>query len=97
MQPYVADKKTLIYIANKIDAAMTNEEKQKLYQAIRYQKNSSPAEYPPSFVAVKTSFTLGSLQIVVYDEDLAEREVAKFVISGVECTLEQRPTAMASK
>jgi hypothetical protein len=76
---------------------MTKEEKEKLYQAIRYQKNSSPDQYPHFFVAVKTSFTLGYLQILVYDEDLAEQEVAKFVISGVECTLEQRPTAMASK
>jgi vacuolar protein sorting-associated protein 13A/C len=76
---------------------MTKEEKQKLYQAIGYQENTSPAQYPHFFVAVKTSFALGALQIVVYDEGLAEREVVKLVISGVKCTLEQRPSAMATK
>jgi len=76
---------------------MTKEEKQKLYQAIGYQENAAPAQYPHFFVAVKTSFTLGSLQVVVNDESMPEHEVVKLVISGVHCTLEQRPSAMATK
>lgn len=83
--------------ANKIDAAMTKEEKQKLYEAIGYQENAAPVQYPQFFVAIKTSFNLGSLQIVVYDEDIVEKDIAKFVISGVQCTYEERPSAKAIK
>jgi vacuolar protein sorting-associated protein 13A/C len=73
------------------------EEKQKLYQAIGYQENSAPAQYPHYFVAVKTTFFLGSLQVVVNDEDIQEPEVLKLVISKVHCSLEQRPSASATK
>ncbi|XP_065344717.1 intermembrane lipid transfer protein Vps13 isoform X2 [Cloeon dipterum] len=92
-----ADKNSASDIANKIDAAMTLDEKQKLYQAIGYQENAAPAQYPHFFVAVKTSFTLGSLQVVVNDEDIPDGEVVKLVISGVKCNLEQRPSAQATK
>ncbi|XP_059483152.1 intermembrane lipid transfer protein Vps13 isoform X2 [Neocloeon triangulifer] len=92
-----ADKNSGSDIATKIDAAMTKEEKQKLYQAIGYQENAAPTQYPHFYVAVKTSFTLGSLQVTVNDEDMTDSEVVKLVISGVKCNLEQRPSALATK
>jgi vacuolar protein sorting-associated protein 13A/C len=84
-------------IANKFEAAMTPAEKAKLYQAIGYQENAAPAQYPPSFVAVQASFSLGSLQLVVRDEHLTESCVLKLVVAGVTCGIEQRPSALANK
>ncbi|KAF4519296.1 hypothetical protein B566_EDAN005234 [Ephemera danica] len=84
-------------LANKFEAAMTAEEKAKLYQAIGYQENAAPAQFPPEFVAVVASFSLGKLLVNVQDEELPGRSVLKLELSNVTSKIQQRPSALANR
>lgn len=85
----------------KFEAAMTPEEKAKLYQAIDYQENSAPAIYPEGYVATNCVFILRSLEIEVRDDSLSsfqQRNVVLFTkLLGVNFKLQQRPAAKAVK
>lgn len=74
---------------------MTPEEKSKLYQAIDYQENSAPAEYPESFVANNCAFVLRCLEIEILDDTLAIPRILSTELKNVKCRLLQRPAANA--
>lgn len=52
-----------MFLVKQFEEAMTPAEKAKLYQAIGYQANSAPAQYPVEFVAVDLNFYLNSLEV----------------------------------
>ncbi|XP_017837309.1 vacuolar protein sorting-associated protein 13 isoform X2 [Drosophila busckii] len=54
--------------ARKFEAAMTAEEKAKLYNAIGYQENAHPQDVPESYEAIKLHFKLIALDIGLYQE-----------------------------
>lgn len=85
----------------KFEAAMTNEEKAKLYDAIGYQENFTPTEDPEHFIGTDITFELDALEVIVRDEisksDLGElfEEILFLQLKGVVCNLQQRSAASA--
>lgn len=53
-----------------LGAAMTSDEKQKLFNAIGYQEQATPLELPKEFVAVSLFFELNLLEVVIRNEYL---------------------------
>ncbi|XP_067143145.1 intermembrane lipid transfer protein Vps13 isoform X2 [Centruroides vittatus] len=82
-------------ITQQFEEAMTNEEKAKLYEAIGYQENAVPAEYPKEFVENKITFLLCNLVIVI--DDMSKKQVMKLQLQKVSTEIEQRPSAEAIK
>lgn len=82
-------------ILRQFEAAMTPEEKSKLYQAIDYQENSAPAEYPESFVSTNCAFVLRCLEIEILDDTLPTPRILSTELKNVKCRLLQRPAANA--
>ncbi|XP_030555732.1 vacuolar protein sorting-associated protein 13 [Drosophila novamexicana] len=59
---------TGVNIVRKFEAAMTPEEKAKMYKAIGYEENAKPGDVPESYVAMKMNFKLIALEIGLYQE-----------------------------
>lgn len=92
-------------------AAMTSDEKAKLFKAIGYQENATPLELPKEFIAISFFFELNLLEIVVRNEylDLSEAggskndsltlddpsRVVLLQLHKVRMHVEQRPSASA--
>uniref|UniRef100_A0A913HS02 Vacuolar protein sorting-associated protein 13A n=1 Tax=Strongyloides stercoralis TaxID=6248 RepID=A0A913HS02_STRER len=75
-------------IAKQFEQAMTPEEKAKLFEAIDYQENTPPTNYPKHYVENIIKFNLKQLKVMV--EDALE---LKF--SDLNIDLKQRPSARA--
>ncbi|BES95651.1 Vacuolar protein [Nesidiocoris tenuis] len=83
-------------LVNKLENAMTADEKAKLYKAIGYKEGDVPLEYPKSFVEFCFVFTLDSLSVNVMDDSVqtALRKVLLLQLSGVRMNIDVRPTSM---
>lgn len=79
------------------EAAMTPEEKERLYRAIDYQENSGPAEYPQAFIDTTATFILRKLEIELRDDEASISRVLFTELNGVKCKLDRRPAASAIK
>ncbi|CAI4228502.1 unnamed protein product [Auanema sp. JU1783] len=75
-------------IVSKFQEAMTEEEKSKLFEAIDYQENIPPTNYPKEFVENKFDFNLGQVAIAV------EGAVALQLLH-IKAAVQQRPSAKA--
>ncbi|PAV62062.1 hypothetical protein WR25_11522 isoform B [Diploscapter pachys] len=75
-------------IASKFQEAMTPEEKAKLFEAIDYQENMPPTDYPKNFVENKVQFKLGET-VVAVDGAVS----LKFL--QIETAVQMRPSAGA--
>ncbi|XP_017049520.1 vacuolar protein sorting-associated protein 13 [Drosophila ficusphila] len=58
-------------LVEKFEAAMTGEEKEKMYKAIGYQENAKPTDLPSSYEAIKMNFKLIALEVGLYKDDQA--------------------------
>ncbi|VDP14307.1 unnamed protein product [Heligmosomoides polygyrus] len=81
-------KKTAKDFASQFHEAMTPEEKEKLFEAIDYQENIPPTNYPKEFVENKIDFRLREVAIVV------DGAVALSLLE-LRAHLDQRPSANA--
>ncbi|KAL5288954.1 hypothetical protein ACFFRR_009268 [Megaselia abdita] len=78
--------------------AMTPAEKEKLYQAIGYHDVQTDLTVPEGYEATKLKFSLGSLEIGIYDDTTpAMRTIMKMSLLQVSANLAQRPAANAIK
>ncbi|KAH8275295.1 hypothetical protein KR026_004712 [Drosophila bipectinata] len=53
----------------KFEAAMTSEEKEKMYNAIGYQENAKPTDLPVEYVAILMNFKLVALEVGLYKDE----------------------------
>lgn len=87
--------------AKQVKAAMTPDEKEKLYKAIGYQENDVPAELPESYVATQLAFVLKALEIVIKNDELSDvdniNRIVFLQLENVTCNVEQRPGGNALK
>ncbi|RCN41930.1 hypothetical protein ANCCAN_12090 [Ancylostoma caninum] len=74
--------------AEQFNEAMTPEEKAKLFEAIDYQENIPPTNYPKEFVENKFDFRLGQVAVIV------DGAVSLFLLD-LRAAVEQRPSASA--
>ncbi|KAK6731863.1 hypothetical protein RB195_007989 [Necator americanus] len=74
--------------ADQFNEAMTPEEKAKLFEAIDYQENIPPTNYPKEFVENKFDFRLGQVAVIV------DGAVSLFLLD-LRAYVEQRPSANA--
>lgn len=86
-----------ILTVKQFEAAMTPDEKQRLYRAIDYQENTAPAEYPQAYVDTTATFILRKLEIELRDDESTKPRVLFAELSGVKCRLDTRPAASAIK
>ncbi|KAH8237095.1 hypothetical protein KR038_004232 [Drosophila bunnanda] len=92
-------------LVEKFEAAMTSEEKAKMYNAIGYHENVKPTDLPESYEAIKMNFKLIALEVGLYKEENRENENFKdyqelpslvlLKFSMVTASLSQRPAAEA--
>ncbi|CAI2320935.1 unnamed protein product [Caenorhabditis sp. 36 PRJEB53466] len=75
-------------IGSQFQAAMTPEEKAKLFEAIDYQENIPPTNYPKEFVENRFEFKLGQVAIVVDG-------AVSMQLLQLKANVEQRPSAGA--
>ncbi|EFP12519.1 hypothetical protein CRE_29770 [Caenorhabditis remanei] len=75
-------------IGSQFQEAMTPEEKAKLFEAIDYQENIPPTNYPKEFVENRFEFKLGQVAIVV--DGAVSMQLLK-----LKASVEQRPSAGA--
>ncbi|GMS99028.1 hypothetical protein PENTCL1PPCAC_21203, partial [Pristionchus entomophagus] len=75
-------------IATKFQAAMTPEEKAKLFEAIDYEENMPPTNYPMEFVENRIDFKLGEVNIIL-------EGAIQLGFDGLHAALKQRPAAGA--
>ena len=80
-------------IMRKFEEAMTPQEKEKLYRAIDYQENSTPAHYPETYEMIDTRFYLHGLQITIFDNDKETPEVLDLQFNGVKAAFKSRPAS----
>ncbi|XP_076066395.1 vacuolar protein sorting 13C isoform X3 [Oratosquilla oratoria] len=84
-------------LAKKLENAMTDEEKEKMFEAIGYSEGDLTPEYPKEFVAFQFEFILEQLSLIVHDEEVDNAEVTKASLVGVKMSAYQRPAADAFK
>lgn len=87
-------------IRKKFQAAMTLEEKEKLFKAIGYQENAVPTELPEKFVATKLQFELNCLEISIksnIENENSTENVMLLQLNKVKCSVSQRPSAQSIK
>lgn len=87
-------------IKKKFQAAMTTEEKDKLFKAIGYQENSVATELPEHFVALQMHFELNCLEISIKSNIESERSIENVMLlqlNQVKCSVAQRPSAQSIK
>ncbi|KAK7070439.1 hypothetical protein SK128_013369 [Halocaridina rubra] len=82
-------------IVKKIEAKMTDEEKQSLYDAIGYQESRVVTEYPKEYVDIRLEFLLKELDFVITDEEVLGAAVTKARLSHVTTKLQRRSGADA--
>lgn len=83
-------------VVKSLQAEMTPAEKAKLYSAIGYEENATPAIYPKTFVENRFEFFLKRLVILLHDTNNKKQPIILLSsLSGVETTVEQRPIAQA--
>ncbi|XP_016940577.3 intermembrane lipid transfer protein Vps13 [Drosophila suzukii] len=56
-------------LVEKFEAAMTGEEKEKMYRAIGYQENAKPTDLPENYQAIKMNFKLIALEVGLYKDE----------------------------
>ncbi|GBM38371.1 Vacuolar protein sorting-associated protein 13 [Araneus ventricosus] len=95
LQENTDDESTGKKIAKQIEEAMTQEEKQKLYEAIGYQEQPVVTEYPKEFVENKLLFLLHNLTVTLSDDTKSEPQVLKVNLKEVSASVDQRPAAQA--
>ncbi|XGW23678.1 hypothetical protein V3C99_005698 [Haemonchus contortus] len=83
-----AHKKTPKDFAAQFNEAMTPAEKEKLFEAIDYQENMPPTNYPKEFVENKVDFRLKQVAIIVDG-------AVSLSLLDLKAHLEQRPSASA--
>ncbi|XP_058466266.1 intermembrane lipid transfer protein Vps13 isoform X2 [Malaya genurostris] len=96
-------------IKKQFEAAMTPEEKAKLFNAIGYHEQDSPTELPEYYVAQVLQFELKSLEVSIKSEITvdSQEKLLKFArplerimlleLNNVICSVQQRPSAAAMK
>lgn len=85
-------------IKKKFQAAMTTEEKDKLFKAIGYQENAAPIELPETFVSMRMHFELKCLEVSIRsDIDNSIENVMLLQLNQVKCSVSQRPSAQSIK
>ncbi|KAF5306759.1 hypothetical protein FQA39_LY01517 [Lamprigera yunnana] len=84
-------------IVKQFEEAMTPEEKERLHQAIGYQENSAPLEYPEAYVDTTGTFILRALEIQVQNDNLEVPLILRAELAGVKCRLDTRVAASALK
>lgn len=87
-------------IKKKFQAAMTTEEKEKLFKAIGYQENSVATELPEHFVALQMHFELNCLEVSIKSNIESERSIENVMLlqlNQVKCSIAQRPSAQSIK
>ncbi|XP_034479091.1 vacuolar protein sorting-associated protein 13 isoform X2 [Drosophila innubila] len=65
-------------IASKFEAAMTAEEKAKMFKAIGYEENVKPHDVPIEYVAMHMSFKLIALDVGLYQETNADKQDSNY-------------------
>uniref|UniRef100_A0A6B2EM79 Putative vacuolar protein n=1 Tax=Phlebotomus kandelakii TaxID=1109342 RepID=A0A6B2EM79_9DIPT len=83
-------------ILTQFNAAMTSEEKAKLYNAIGYSENALPTELPEEFVAMRLHFEMNVLEVAIMNDQSSNR-VLLLQLREVNCKIDQRPAASAIK
>ncbi|KAF6206535.1 hypothetical protein GE061_017769 [Apolygus lucorum] len=85
-----------VKLVNKLENAMSSDEKAKLFKAIGYKEGDVPTDYPKTFVEFAFAFTLESLSINVLDDSIPQslRRVLLLQLSGVRMDIDIRPTSM---
>ncbi|EDW46782.1 GM20964 [Drosophila sechellia] len=63
------DQTTSQKLVEKFEAAMTSEEKEKMYRAIGYQENAKPTDLPESYEAIRMNFKLIALEVGLYKDE----------------------------
>ncbi|KAF5289221.1 hypothetical protein FQR65_LT00109 [Abscondita terminalis] len=84
-------------IVKQFEEAMTADEKGRLYQAIGYQENCAPLEYPEAYVDTSGTFVLRKLEIQIQDDAASVPVVLRAELAGVKCRLDTRVAASALK
>ncbi|XP_055620155.1 intermembrane lipid transfer protein Vps13 isoform X3 [Toxorhynchites rutilus septentrionalis] len=96
-------------IKKQFEAAMTSDEKAKLFRAIGYQESDTPTELPEYYVAQVLQFELNSLEVsiksevsigsqeVICSSGLPLERVMLLELKNVKCGVQQRPSAGAMK
>lgn len=74
---------------------MTEEEKQKLHDAIGYSESGPPPSYPEEFIDILLKFLLKHLTITVTDEDTGGACVLQVKLDHVTSVLQNRSGASA--
>ncbi|KAH8253644.1 hypothetical protein KR032_006328 [Drosophila birchii] len=64
-------------LVEKFEAAMTGEEKDKMYRAIGYQENMKPTDLPEEYEAIKMNFKLIALEVGLYKQEMKGNEMFK--------------------
>ena len=77
----------------KLEAALTHDEKSKLYEVIDYQENAHHGIYPKDFEAKNLAFNLKCLTLRIRDDDLNNADVIKLELREVAARMIQRPSA----
>ncbi|KRT85331.1 hypothetical protein AMK59_1583, partial [Oryctes borbonicus] len=77
-------------IVSQFQAAMTSDEKQRLYKAIDYHENAVPVVYPKSFVENSCMFVLDLLEITLTDNDI---RILTTNFESVKLKVETRPAS----
>ncbi|XP_055701182.1 intermembrane lipid transfer protein Vps13 isoform X2 [Phlebotomus papatasi] len=89
-------------ILTQFNEAMTNEEKNKLYNAIGYSENSIPTELPEDYVAMRFHFQLNVLEVAIMNDQCVKNDtqndrILLLQLREVHCDIDQRPAAAAIK
>nr|XP_050858456.1 intermembrane lipid transfer protein Vps13 isoform X2 [Vespula vulgaris] len=82
-------------IMRKFEEAMTPQEKEKLYRAIDYQENITPAHYPETYEMIDTNFFLHGLQLLLLDTDKEYPSILDLQLNSVQAGFKSRPSANA--
>ncbi|KAK8381851.1 hypothetical protein O3P69_015099 [Scylla paramamosain] len=82
-------------LAMKLKSAMSDEEKQKLHEAIGYSESGPPPSYPEKFVDILLKFLLKHLTVTITDEDTGGACVMQLKLDEVISVVENRSGANA--
>ena len=85
------------FTVDRFEAAITGEEKQKMFEAIGYSEGDLPLESPEEFVNVRLQFHLNKLEVKLIDEKLDHNVISVAALHSVKSTMEKRSSASAIK
>lgn len=71
------------------EAAMSPDEKSKLYQAIGYTEETVSVEFPKDYTGLVLAFNLQGIEVRFLDPN--DKHICTAGITGVDCRIEQRP------